>query len=84
MKIVPEHFNHMLNAIRPFANQIADYREQLKLEGKYKDLEKRIRWDASAAAKLTSFYCSTVYLYANDEHIDTALRKIMQIIEKES
>ena len=33
-------------------------------------------------AKLTPFLCANVYPYADDTHVDTALRKIMAEIVK--
>lgn len=48
------------------------------MEGKAKDIEKRLRWDLSYAAGLTTFFCDNIYKYADDTHIDTALRSVMK------
>lgn len=44
-----------------------------------KDLDKRYRWDLFTAANLSVGYVLTdaVYAYANDTHLDTALRSIV-------
>lgn len=52
------------------------HRENIIKEGKSKDVEMRLRWDAFHAAKHGGIL-SALYAYANDEHIDTALKKIM-------
>ena len=36
----------------------------------------RYRWDLTYAAGLTKWICDNLYSYLNDDHIDTALRKI--------
>ena len=38
---------------------------------------KRFRWDCLAGAGLTGFICQYVYNYANDAHIETALKSIL-------
>lgn len=80
MKIKPEHYQHMLEAIRPLAPRLAEHREKLKGDPRVKDIEKRVRWDAFNAAGLTRWSCDTLYPYLNDDHIDTALRTIMKEI----
>ena len=37
----------------------------------------RWRWDVARIAGLIPFFCTDIYKYANDEHIDTALRHIL-------
>ena len=81
MKIKPEHYDHMKTAMQPFADRIAAHRQFIIEEGKAKDVEKRLRWDIHYAAKLSPWICEHVYPYANDVHIDTALRAIMKEIE---
>ena len=36
---------------------------------------KRYRWDLLWAAGLTRWVCDHIYPYANDDHIDTVLRR---------
>jgi len=81
MKIKPEHYEHMKTEIDRvcfvYADEISLHIETVKKFKKYKDLKKRIRWDMFNTAQLTNFACNTLYKYLNDDHIDTALRKIM-------
>lgn len=70
MKIHPAHFQFLKNAITPL-----DTPARRKI---YEGLtDKRYRWDLVYAAKLTSWICYDLYPYMNDDHIDTALRKIL-------
>lgn len=78
MKIKPEHIAHMQSAIATIADRIPAHREAVKASGKFQDLEKRIRWDAARAAGLIVWICDNLYPYANDTHVDTALRHIMR------
>ena len=39
--------------------------------------DRRFRWDLSYRARLTPWICANVYSYADDTHIDTALRAIV-------
>lgn len=77
MKIKPEHYTYIKGAIAAIDPQrIKDHRTFIIAEGKAKDVEKRVRWDATYAAKLSQWLGDNVYPYANDDHIDTALRKV--------
>jgi hypothetical protein len=76
MKIKIEHYNTLKNAIAPLNGHFEKHREAIIAEGKAKDIEKRLRWDAFHAAKYGGIL-SELYSYMNDEHIDTALKKIM-------
>lgn len=80
MKITPAHYSAIRSAILPLADRFRDHREFLKSEGKSKDIEKRLRWDAFHASKHAGIL-SDLYAYLNDDHIDTALRSIMREIE---
>lgn len=73
MKLKPEHVEHMRAAIAalPEFSRItqAAYRSAgLSM--------KRWRWDLARAAGLIPYMCSDLYPYANDDHIDAALRVI--------
>ena len=72
MKITTEHLDYMRAAIAP--HDTAERRATYKAGGLS---DRRYRWDLSYAAGLSSWMASTVYQYANDEHIDTALRSIV-------
>jgi len=86
MKIKQEHYSKLLEAIRPLAPKLAAHREFVIKEGKAKDVDMRVRWDAMHAAKIDDrpsyrFVCDVLYKEGlNDTHIDTALKKIMQEI----
>jgi hypothetical protein len=71
MKIKPDHFEYMKAAI--LANSHAPTLPSYLTRGL---TEKRWRWDLLYAAKLSPWICANIYPYANDEHIDTALRVI--------
>ncbi len=77
-KIHPEHYDHMKAAMSGLFHEADDRRAQIVVEGKAQDVEKRLRWDLSYAAGLTPWICDNIYPYANDDHIDTALRNIMK------
>ena len=77
MKIKSEHYEYMKEQIAPWAALADSQREYIRIEGKAKDIEKRLRWDLFYAAKLTGFACNTLYSYMHDNHIDTALKGIM-------
>lgn len=78
MKIKPEHLAYMEAAISKIpANKVAAHRQFIVNEGKAQDVEKRLRWDLSYYAGLSAWISDNIYPYANDEHIDTALRSIV-------
>lgn len=80
MKIKPEHYAHMraemfkVMAANPDKGLAHYQRNNIG-----KDPVKRFRWDVLWAAKLSIWVCDTLYPYGiNDDHIDTALRNIIQ------
>jgi len=79
MKITQPHYQHMKAAIAAIAtpSKVAAHRQFILNEGKAKDVEKRLRWDMSYYSGLTPYICDNVYSYADDTHVDTALRQIM-------
>lgn len=81
MKITPKHYEHMKAAMSARADLIPAMREQLATDPRVKNAEMRLRWDLFHDAGLTRWVCDNVYSYANDTHIDTALRSIMRDIE---
>lgn len=72
MKIRPEHIVFMTHAIgnASKAPTAATYKA-------YGLSAMRWRWDVARSAGLIPFFCSTLYSYANDTHIDTALKHIL-------
>jgi hypothetical protein len=73
MKLKPEHVEYIKTAI--LANGHAPTLPDYLARGL---TEKRWRWDLMYMAGLSSWVCSNVYSYANDDHIDTALRHILK------
>jgi len=79
MKIKPEHYNHIKQAIDAIPEKLKQsHFESLKLDDRVKDIGKRFRWDCFNYAGLTTFACDTLYSYMNDTHIDTALKSIVK------
>ena len=80
MRIAPEHYAHMRDAIASLDRAtVAAHKEALRGDARVKNLEKRFRWDLSYAAGLTRWVCDTLYpTGVDDSHIDTALRKAVR------
>ena len=80
MKMTQEHYAHVKEAIALVWSNDLDKAERraLRAEGKAKDIEKRLRWDWSYAAKLSPWICVNLYTYLDDTHIDTALKQVMK------
>ncbi len=73
MKIKPEHVEYIKRAI------LADSKAPLLSEYLSKGLsEKRWRWDLLWRAKISQWISDNIYPYANDDHIDTALKYILK------
>lgn len=77
MKIKDEHYKYIQKNIQLYldkANIDMPY-----CINRYEALNlsmKRMWWDISYASGLTKWICDNLYSYMNDDHIDTALRKI--------
>ena len=80
MKITSDHYNYMKQEIAKVWSKDKNdaHRQFIINEGKSKDVEKRLRFDWMYYAKLTPFICENVYKYADDTHINTALKSIMK------
>ena len=80
MKITPEHYEFIKSAIRNkfTVSVVNDHRTFIENEGKAKDIDKRLRWDLLRLAVTSAWICATVYKYADDTHLDTALKKIVK------
>lgn len=72
MKITVQHYGYICRALNDIKPIILQMRTAYKNSGLS---DKRLRWDAARQADLIPFLCDTVYQYANDDHIDTALRQ---------
>ena len=78
MKIKPEHYNVLKSIISAFDREQVLAYKSLKLG---KDPEKRFRWDLFYCARRSGtekFMIEDIYKYANDTHLDTALRAIVR------
>lgn len=72
MKITKEHYEHLKAALKQVHSE--DLQQQYKAMG-FSD--KRYRWDLTYRARIGQWICDTLYVYMNDDHIDTALRSII-------
>lgn len=73
MKITPDHLKHMSEQIKPL--DTAELRAQYQGQGL---TPRRYRWDLTYSAPgMTKWICDTIYPYADDTHLDTALRAIV-------
>lgn len=70
MKLTTEHQKALKDAITPL--------DTAERRARYAGLsDKRYRWDLLWAAKLADLVVGQIYKYANDDHIDTVLRRIV-------
>jgi hypothetical protein len=81
MKITPEHFSYLRDSIVAANPPFAIMRETIARDSRVKDPAMRLRWDCLHFAGLSPWICDNLYSYADDSHIDTALRAIMREIE---
>lgn len=85
MKITGTDFTDLQSAILDTmmdigAPKLAAYRKALETDNRVKDVNKRYRWDILFAVPSSrrNPIMNRLYAYANDEHIDTALRAIVK------
>ena len=82
MKMTSEHFGQIKTAFEANQNKIKQIEIFLNSPDNPrppKDFEKRLRWDALVTIMGAQWICS-LYSYLNDDHIDSALKKIMKEI----
>lgn len=89
MKMTPEHYAHMLEALRRRLSTVTPqmlrtYLAHLETDPAVADPHKRLRWDLLWGANISSWVCSTLYEYLTDDHIDTALRRAMMELTSHS
>ena len=82
MKIRNDHLAYIREQIAGVLHHAPDLPERYRAgdfarADKVRDLNTRYRWDLFFMAGLTSWACREVYNYADDRHIDTALRAIV-------
>lgn len=79
MKIKPEHYAELKNLISEID---IDAVKAHKALNQGKDKAMRFRWDlffmTDRMKRLKLFTADGIYKYANDGHVDTALRKIIR------
>lgn len=73
MKIKTEHYQEMKKAIEALPRDKVLEHKALELGN---DKQKRFLWDVFWAAKLYKLTSDCLYDYLNDDHIETALKKI--------
>lgn len=86
MKMQREHYDVLKQAMMPFVSLAKENRNDLlKNNPSYangtKDINKRVRWDLLWYVKRMGlipehFLFDTINAYLNDDHIDSALKKI--------
>ena len=85
MKIKEEHFNLIQEKFFIARVDIIKHKEYLlsikDKPGAPKDLNKRLRWDVMNKLIGSKWICDNIYPYANDEHLDTVLKKVMVLIK---
>lgn len=85
MKILPEHVQYIKERLSIVTKD--EYYKHLTnvVEGragrKPNDLARRLRWDFYYVCVPPKWTCDNIYPYANDDHIDTLLRKIFKEYE---
>ena len=77
MKIKPEHYAYIKRAYQELGakHDLTAMSKQYEQDGL---TPMRFRWDCSSSCGLSPWLCDNVYTYANDTHIDTAVRQIMR------
>jgi hypothetical protein len=83
MKMTNEHYNRLKTRMSNFKPFIEKHRENIIKENKAQDIDKRLRWDIFYASKMHEIYSYQEFDYT-DNHIDTALKKIMKEIQDEN
>lgn len=76
MKIQPEHYRTLQDAVWAVVKARPDAWAVYQERGWS---AKRFRWDVLRAAGLMPWVCDELYLYLNDEHIYTALRRALPL-----
>jgi len=77
MKMKPEHFATLQTMLAPVAE--SNFHRSRYLAAGLST--KRFQWDAIQHVGAMTFVCDVLYKYLNDEHIQTALNKIIKPLE---
>lgn len=84
MRMSQDHYGYIYNAIKQNRKDISLYKESLKKEASVKNIEARLRWDLLYIWVGSRWVCDNLYTYLNDDHIDTALRRIFKELNHEN
>jgi len=76
MKIKSEHFEYLCDAVAKYDTDIR--RSNYAAAGLS---TRRFQWDLVRHAGLMPWICDTLYKYLNDNHIQTALNRIIKPLE---
>jgi len=76
MKIKPEHFEHLRETVSKYNTDF--HRSRYVAAGL---TTRRFQWDLVRHAGLMPWLCDTLYKYLNDDHIQTALNRIIKPLE---
>lgn len=87
MKVKPEHREYMQKRIEEYLRNHPDMVKRYETgnfprSDKVKDLQTRFNADLFYAAGMCSWECDVLYKYANDTHINSALRSICPKVVK--
>ena len=84
MKIKREHYEILLSGLGQALHTIDPDRHlgELLLDDRVGNVAKRFRWDLLHISSISSrWIIDNIYPYANDDHLDTALRKAITELE---
>lgn len=76
MKMTSEHFAQLEALLRP--HDTAFHRDRYAVAG---HSTRRYQWDLVRHAGALPFICDSLYQYLNDDHIQTALNRIIKPLE---
>lgn len=76
MKMTREHFDQLAAMLRP--HDTGFHRDRYAAAG---HSTRRYQWDLVRHAGAMSFICDALYQYLNDDHIQTALNRIVKPLE---
>jgi hypothetical protein len=76
MKIKPEHASYMASLI---VKADTEFHRSRYIAAGLSDM--RYRWDLVRHVGLIPWICDNLYTYANDDHINTVLRKLIPSLE---
>jgi hypothetical protein len=78
MKIQPKHYQYLMELVDDFIDMNPIMSSDYKEAGLS---ETRFLFDVLYALKINDFICDTLYLYLDDTHLHTALKRINKELE---